>query len=279
MDPYTCVLHRLAARDLVLCHDVGPLTHGDLFDAAVVAAYRKIYAEIAAARPHMVFVSRASQSAFHALFGEAFASSRVIYPALRAEVTAGPSAPAPGVWAPFLLTVGSVGARKNQARAIEAFARSGLAAQGVQYVLCGAREPGYEAAAALAQQTPGVRLLAYVSDAELNWLYAHAAGFVLPSRLEGFGIPVAEAVARGLIPIVSEGGVLHEVAGEGALSVDPLDIPQIAAAMRTLVDMPAEQAAHRRERLMGSLGRFSQAEFTRAWRDALGAAVAGRDPI
>lgn len=274
MDPFTTLVHALSPRDMVLCHDVGPLTHPDLFGAPVAAAYRKAYRQIAEAGPHMAFVSQTSQAAFHSLFGDAFASSRVIYPALRAEIADGPQTSAPGVETPFLLTVGSVGARKNQRRAIEAFAESGLAARGVQYVLCGGREPGYEPAALAAKQTPGVVLFDYVSDQTLNWLYGAAAGFVLPSLLEGFGVPVAESIARGLIPLVSADSVLHEVAGDGALLVDPNDTAQIAAAMRALVMMPQAESERRRGMLTQSLTRFSDEAFARQWRVAIEQVIA-----
>ena len=274
MDPFMVLLHRLRAGDIVLCHDIGPLTHPDLFAAPVVAAYHKAYAEIAAAAPHMVFVSRASQVAFHARHGDAFSSSRVICPAIRVEVGEGPRTPVTGVGSRYLLTVGSVGARKNQARAIEAFARSGLASEGFEYVLCGGREPGFEAVAQSAQRTPGVRLLDYQDDGRLNWLYDHAAGFVLPSLLEGFGLPVAEAAARGLVPIVSAGGVLEEVAGASALAVDPLDADAIAAAMRQLAVMPPDETGDRRQALARAVARFSSDAFARGWREAIDEALA-----
>ena len=269
MDPFTTLLHKLSARDIVLCHDVGPLTHPSLFEASVIDAYRLAYREIARARPHMVFVSRASQRQFHALFDGEFASSRVIYPPLRMELASGRQTPPPGVAKPFLLTVGSIGARKNQYRAIEAFARSGLAAHGVQYVLCGAREPGHEAVLELAARTPGVLLLGFVSDEELNWLYANSVGFVLPSLLEGFGVPVAEAAAHGLTPLVSADSVLQEVAGDGALLVDPMDVDQIAAGMQALHAMTPAEASRRRHALTASLHRFSHDSFASAWRSAI----------
>jgi glycosyltransferase involved in cell wall biosynthesis len=274
MDAFTTLLHDLSARDMVICHDVGPLSHADLFDPSVVAAYREAYAKIAAVGPHMVFISLASQAAFHARFGDAFASSRVIYPSLRAEVTGGDQTPVAGIDTPFLLTVGSVGDRKNQKRAIEAFAQSGLAARGVSYVLCGGREPGYEAVVEVARRTPGVHLFGYVDDQALNWLYDAAAGFVLPSLLEGFGVPVAEAIMRGLIPLVSAESVLHEVAGHGALLVDPESTDQIAAAMRSLIIMPREEADERRKALALQPGRFAPEVAAGQWREAIERVIA-----
>ena len=276
MDPLTVVLHRLSGRDVVLCHDIGPLTHPELFHPTVVDSYRMAYAEIAATGPFMVFVSVASQRAFHALFSGAFAGSRVIYPALREEVRGGGEARPSAAPDQYLLTVGSLGLRKNQRRAIEAFAGSGLFERGYGYVLCGSREVGAEAVADAAARTPGVVVLDYVTDEALNWLYRNAAGFVLPSLLEGFGMPVAEAVCRGLIPLVSGDGVLQEVAGAGALFVDPLDTASIAEGMRALVALSPAEASHRRDALKQSLARFSPEIFASQWREVIMNAAAAR---
>lgn len=265
LDPLTVLFHRLSPQDVVLCHDIGPLSHPGLFEADVVAGYVEAYKQIAKVRPHMVFVSKASQRAFHARASGEFASSRVIYPSLRTELSDRSLSPL-AIERPFLLTVGYVGTRKNQLAAIEAFGLSGLAAHNVRYVICGGREPGYEAVAAAAEKTPGVVLLSYVKDAELNWLYANADGFVLPSLLEGFGVPVAEANRAGLVPIVSRDSVLEEVAGEGALLVDPLDRREIADAMARLIAMPESEKEARREALSRAIARFSQHAFQEAWR-------------
>lgn len=269
LDPLTVLFHRLARHDLVLCHDVGPITHPALFPADVVAMYRKAYAEIADAAPHMIFVSRATEAAFHKLYAAEYASSDVIYPSLRSELDCESQAPLP-ISGPFLLTVGAVGDRKNQKRAIAGFARSGLAQKGVHYVICGGPEqPGYNAVTAAAAATEGVILLSYVGDEELNWLFKRAAGFVLPSLLEGFGVPVAEAISAGLVPLVSRDSVLEEVAGRGALSVDPLDEYDIAEKMRQLIAMPDADKQQRLATMTASLGRFSRVAFKEGWRQLL----------
>ena len=131
LDPFTVPSTELRPGDLVLSHDVGPLTHPNLFDPNVCVAYRAIYSEIAEVGPHLVFVSDASRRAFHELFPQCEPrSSRVIYPTLRPDVAASVGGvEVSGVRKPFILTVGSIGARKNQERCITAFAASGLAAQ------------------------------------------------------------------------------------------------------------------------------------------------------
>ena len=89
--------------------------------------------EIARVGPHLVFVSQTSEREFWRLFPSARAASRrVIYPAIRAEVGGGAEEAPPGVAGRFLLTVGSIGTRKNQLHSLRAFAASGLAARGVR---------------------------------------------------------------------------------------------------------------------------------------------------
>jgi glycosyltransferase involved in cell wall biosynthesis len=80
-----------------------------------------------------------------------------------------------------------------------------------------------------------VRLLGWVEEAELEGLYAAAACFVFPSLHEGFGLPVLEAMARG-VPVACSGrGSLSEVAGDAALRFDPESEDAIARAMERLL--------------------------------------------
>ncbi len=277
LDPFTVPTTVLRPVDAVLIHDLGPLTHPALFPPDVCAIYGQIYDEIARVGPHLIFVSQTSRKEFEQLYPGAIPhSSRIIHPPIRPGIGVGEAMAVAGLEPPFLLTVGSVGSRKNQALSIAAYARSGLAERGMRYVICGGREPGYEEVADLAARTPGVHLLSYVSDAELRWLYSQATGFVLMSLLEGFGMPVGEAVRHRLIPLVSRGGVLREVAGEGALEADPDDLNEIAERMAALVDMEQEERRERLAKLEVTIERFDIAHFHKGWRalllDMLGAA-------
>jgi glycosyltransferase involved in cell wall biosynthesis len=85
--------------------------------------------------------------------------------------------------------------------------------------------------------TEDVRLLGWIDPGELEGLYAAARCFVFPSLLEGFGLPVLEAMVRG-VPVACSGrGALDEVAGDAALRFDPESERSIAAAIeRLLVD-------------------------------------------
>jgi glycosyltransferase involved in cell wall biosynthesis len=80
-----------------------------------------------------------------------------------------------------------------------------------------------------------VRFPAWVSDAELESLYAEATCFVLPSSIEGFGLPVLEAMARGVPVACSDRPALPEVAGDAALFFDPFDQAAVTDAVRRLL--------------------------------------------
>ena len=109
-----------------------------------------------------------------------------------------------------------------------------------------------------------VDLRGWLSRDELDVLYAESTALVFPTRFEGFGLPPLEAMARGCPVIVSDIPVMHEVAGDAAVYVDPTDPDAIARAIRSLLDAPAE-----RER-MSRAGLARAAEFS--W-DATAAAT------
>jgi glycosyltransferase involved in cell wall biosynthesis len=84
-----------------------------------------------------------------------------------------------------------------------------------------------------------VRFPAWVSGTELEGLWAVAHAFVYPSLYEGFGLPVLEAMARGVPVACSDASSLPEVAGDAALMFDPRDEQAIASAMQRLLNEPA----------------------------------------
>ena len=103
-----------------------------------------------------------------------------------------------------------------------------------------------------------VRLLGWLEGEELEGLWALARAFVFPSLYEGFGLPVLEAMARGVPVACSRASSLPEVAGGAALLFDPHSEPAIAQAIERLLGDEAERA-----RLV-ALGRERAGQFT--WR-------------
>lgn len=236
-DPLYVLRSGLSRQDIVQCHDIGPVSHPELFGPSVSGLYAEAYDRIREVGPGMVFVSDATQQAFRERYGDQYRFMQTVAQYVRPGVLSGDMEPCPGLDRPFLLTVGALELRKNHLRVIEAYRRSGLFERGVDYVFCGARGIGADAILAKAAETPGVRALGYVTEAQLRWLYANGAGFVLPSLLEGFGLPPIEAAQRGLVPMVSAGGAQEEAIGGAAVLVDPESVESIEAGLLRLVEM------------------------------------------
>jgi glycosyltransferase involved in cell wall biosynthesis len=159
---------------------------------------------------------------------------------------------------PIILNVGMKKVHKNQRRLVQALPLIREAVPEAQLVLAGASTP-YEqellAEAGALGLDGGVAAPGYVDDADLEGLYAAAAAFVFPSLNEGFGLPVLEAMARGVPVVTSNRSSLPEVAGDAALLVDPTSVADIAGAtVRVINDRKT------RERLIAA-GRVRPAAF------------------
>ncbi len=272
LDPLYVLHTALDPADIVLCHDVGPVSMPELFDPGTGALYARAYQRIRAARPGMIFVSEASRTEFVRCFGDNYRFLEVIPLYVRPGSKQGEEVAPAGLREPFLLTVGSQEIRKNYLRSIEAFARSGLRERGYTYVFCGPRANQSPLIEDLARRTPGVHALGFVTEAELRWLYGHASGFVLPSLLEGFGMPALEAAQRGLLSLVSHEGALPEAVGEGAVLVDPLAPDAIADGMRRLVDMPGAERKSRLAIARDHAASLSLERYVARWSTLLAAA-------
>ncbi|WP_274628441.1 glycosyltransferase family 4 protein [Arvimicrobium flavum] len=126
----------------------------------------------------------------------------------------------------YFLTVGTVEPRKNHKVLVEAYV--GLPAEvrrRCPLVIVGASGWG-------SLDVPGqdelvrdgsIRFTGYASEDVVHALYARARALLFPTLYEGFGIPVAEAMASGLQPIVSDIPVMREVAGDVGIYIDPKD--------------------------------------------------------
>ncbi len=141
----------------------------------------------------------------------------------------------------FLLTVGTLQPRKNHARLVEAYARALEETNSeVPLVIAGARGWAYGAVHdAIGEQGLAGHVIfpGFVDDADLPALYRTALAVAYPSLYEGFGLPVAEAMACGTPVVTSNVSSLPEAAGDAALLVDPLDTDALADALvRLLTD-------------------------------------------
>jgi glycosyltransferase involved in cell wall biosynthesis len=245
------------------------VTHSHLYDSGTVAVYENAYAKIAAVRPGIVFVSNASRIAFEARFGTHFRFLKTISLYVRTGSLTGPSEPIPGIRQPFFLTVGALETRKNQRTAIEAFGRFGFAKRGVSYVLCGAKGAGAKEIVATAARTSGLKVLDYVPDGQLRWLYREASGFVLPSLLEGFGMPALEAARHGLIPIISRDSALSEAVNGLAIKVDPVSVSDIGEAMESALALDESRRNELKNALIAHASSATREKFLADWEDLI----------
>ncbi len=138
---------------------------------------------------------------------------------------------------PFVLSVSAKRPHKNLVRLLDALATIPAERRPV-LVLPGYATPHEEELRRRAHELGiegDVRFPSWVDESELEALYAAARCFVFPSLHEGFGLPVLEAMARGVPVACSDRSSLPEVAGEAALLFDPQDTGQIAAAVSTML--------------------------------------------
>lgn len=137
---------------------------------------------------------------------------------------------------PVLLCVAQKRPYKNQASLIRALAE--LDGERAVLVLPGSPTEYEQELRSLAGRlgvAERVRFPDWVSEPELEGLYGLASAFVLPSLIEGFGLPVLEAMARGVPVACSDRPALPEVVGDAALLFDPADQNSVTMAVRRLL--------------------------------------------
>jgi glycosyltransferase involved in cell wall biosynthesis len=88
----------------------------------------------------------------------------------------------------------------------------------------------------------------FIAPEDLPRLYAGATALVCPSLVEGFGLPVLEAMACGTPVVCARAGALPEVAGDAALYFDPMIVADMAAALRRIA---ADETLRRTLRALG----------------------------
>ncbi|HEV3333740.1 MAG TPA: glycosyltransferase family 1 protein [Bryobacteraceae bacterium] len=149
-----------------------------------------------------------------------------------------------GLARPFVLFIGTIEPRKNLDTLLDAYTSLEPALQ-VEYELVVAGPPGWATQKTMARlRGKGIRYLGYVPETDLAPLTAAATVFAYPSLYEGFGFPVAQAMAAGVPVITSNVSALPEITGNAALLVDPRSILELRNALTRLLsscDLRAEQ--------------------------------------
>jgi glycosyltransferase involved in cell wall biosynthesis len=226
-------------RTVVVLHDAAVLRHPGWYSGAYAAWQRRLLPVLARRARRIVTVSEFSRAELVELLDVDPGRVTVVTAGVDDRFTPGAD-PAPARAAlrlerPYVLCVASHTARKNLS-SLSAAARA-LAAEGVDLVVAGGHRPQFAAEAGL----EALRLLGHVDDALLPGLYAGAEAFVLPSRYEGFGLPVLEAMASGTPVVAAAAAALPETCAGAAQLVEPEPEP-LRDALLALLGDAGEQA-------------------------------------
>ena len=208
-------------------YDLSPLHHPEWVAPLTARMHGRKYAE--AARSCDVLFAISSHTAHDVTETLGLPAERVAiaHPGVHAQYS--PEGDRADLGAPYVLSVATLEPRKNLSTLVEAFALFRARQPELQLVVAGAPVAWVEQDL----RGEGVRALGFVPDADLPALYRGAAALAYPSLLEGFGIPVVEAMACGTPVVASAHPSLDDAAGNAAVRANALSPEELAAGIET----------------------------------------------
>ncbi|WP_287365278.1 glycosyltransferase family 1 protein [Thauera sp.] len=184
-----------------------------------------------------------------------------------------------GIDKQYVLFVGTLEPRKNLSRLLAAFAKlPETVRHGAKLVIAGGKGWGGVDIVRLIGELDlreHVIVTGYVNDLLLSTLYSNARLLAMPSLYEGFGLPLVEAMSRGVPVLVSNISSLPEVAGDAGYQVDPFDVESIADGLLHLL---ADEVLHESYamRAVASASRFSWDQAARQALEVFAEAIGER---
>jgi glycosyltransferase involved in cell wall biosynthesis len=204
-------------------HDLVPVHHPEWTTRRTRAMHRRKYRNAALTCDVVFANSEYTADDFARTFEFPRARVLVAYPGIGETYSA--EGPAEDLGAPYLLTVATLEPRKNLGTLVHAFAL--LDDHDLSLVLVGGEGWGEQPQL----DRRGIVRMGRVSDEQLARLYRGADAVVYPSRFEGFGMPITEAMASGAPVVASAHPSLDEASGDAAVRADPESPEAIAGAI------------------------------------------------
>ena len=226
-------LRKAGIRGIVTIHDLIFMRHPEYYHWIDTKIYEWKFRQTLREADHIIAISERTRQDILELGGQQYADRiSVIYqsfaPRFSAEVSAERKAEVREHYKlpqRFVLNVGTIERRKNLAVAVEAV---DLLPQDIHLVAVG-RQTKYVSELPHSER---LHLLSGVPDQDLAVIYSLAEVFVYPSRYEGFGIPIIEAIAAGLPVVACTGSCLEEAGGPYSRYVSPDDAIGMAEALK-----------------------------------------------
>jgi len=243
---FAFAMPRLVSRPVVVTiYDLSFIENPEAFPAAQRRYLEHETAYSCGHAARLVAISESGRRDIHRLYGVPLERIDVVTPGVGDVYRPLPAAQVAafrrekGLPDAIILHVGTLQPRKNIPTLLDAFAR--LDRPGVELVLVGGRGWIYEEIFARVEAlglTGRVRFAGYVDDEELPLWYNAAAVLAFPSFYEGFGMPVADALACGTPVVAAATSSIPEAGGEVALYFEPRDADELAERLRQALDDP-----------------------------------------
>jgi len=226
---------------IVTIHDLGPLTHPDLFTSVRPWLMRRGLQQAIDEAATIIAVSQSTADIFEDHFKIDLGDRlQIVHEGVNPQYLETPDSSCldtvkdlPSVDTPFLMTMGAISPRKNLPNVIAALERL---ADKIPHHLVHVGIPHWDTDEFFVKlkQSPfanRIHLPGYLSDAQVHALYNKAEAYIFPSLFEGFGLPILEAMACGCPVITSNVSSMPEIAGDAALLIDPNDLEEMTDAI------------------------------------------------
>lgn len=213
----------LTGKVITTIHDLGFVHHPELYTSRQCRELHRAHRRAAKRADHIITISDVTQRDMMEVYGVLEDRMTTVHLGIdheRYRVRAPSDADVRRVQVvyhlekPYILFMGRVEQKKGVDTLIQAYADAGLFEKGIELVLAGRRGALVSDALKALLAERGVRELGYVADNEIGPLLSGARLFAFPTRFEGFGMPVLEAMASGIPVMCSDLPVLREIAGD-----------------------------------------------------------------